>query len=254
MPTLCHNFERQPLSKHITMAPKRKDRTSSKINSNKKKRKVQKFLSPENSKDSISKHTNNSKKSKNSSKYKTPSPRGPPISEVHVSNRNSGEEDDVTAATQVTTSGKKEHKKSTTVNEIVKYQSSSEAMKLTIKQFVCNDLFPKVKFVVNPNVTLAFHSLMDIKGHKTICGYVTKGCNLPPNVKPQEWWYSIARSTVAKKISTLRSDRTKAIKLRLFGKWSCCKVQMPVVLFTTLSACVSIMTQNTGDHTKETFL
>ena len=152
------------------------------------------------------------------------------MSEVHVSDRNTEDDDDVTAATAVTTSGQKKDNKSTTVNEIVKYQSSSEAMELTIKQFVCNDLFPKVKFIVNPNVTLAFHSLKDSKGHKTICGCVTKGCNLPPSVNSQDWWYSLARSTVSKKINTLRSDKTKAIKWKLFGKWLCSKLSMNSVV------------------------
>ena len=201
MPSVSQETKRQPLSNLNGMTLKRKGKPTKKNSSKQKKRRVQHFQSPSTSRDSNGKLTNNSKMSKTSSKCKTPSPRGPPMSEVHVSDRNTEDDDDVTAATAVTTSGQKKDNKSTTVNEIVKYQSSSEAMKLTIKQFVCNDLFPKVKFIVNPNVTLAFHSLKDSKGHKSICGCVTKGCNLPPSVNSQDWWHSLARSTVSKKLT-----------------------------------------------------
>ena len=65
---------------------------------------------------------------------------------------------------------------------------------------------------------MAYHSLSDPNSETTICGYVTKGCNLPPTINSNYWWNEFGRTITYKKINTLRNDKSKAIKLKFFGE------------------------------------
>jgi hypothetical protein len=88
------------------------------------------------------------------------------------------------------------------------------AMLQVIRNFVTMEFFPYVKFVTS-NYKMAFY---DANAHPdTYCSVITKGCHLPPNINPINWWESVAKKEVRKKIHQLRSDRITALKWDYFG-------------------------------------
>jgi hypothetical protein len=92
--------------------------------------------------------------------------------------------------------------------------NNNSAMLQVIRNVVTKDFFPYVKFVTS-NKKMAFY---DADTHpNTYCSVITKGCHLPPNISPADWWESVAKREVRKKIHQLRSDRITALKWDYFG-------------------------------------
>jgi hypothetical protein len=92
--------------------------------------------------------------------------------------------------------------------------NNNSAMLQVIRNFVTKDFFPYVKFVTS-NKKMAFYDANDHPD--TYCSVITKGCHLPPNIEPANWWESVAKREVRKKIHQLRSDRITALKWDYFG-------------------------------------
>ena len=78
--------------------------------------------------------------------------------------------------------------------------------------------FVQVKFINNPMITLAYVDKDSEKYDTTICGVVTKGCNLSKDIDAMEWWETYGKTITHKKINILRNDTIKCIKDRFYGK------------------------------------
>jgi hypothetical protein len=89
-------------------------------------------------------------------------------------------------------------------------------MTFTIRNFVTQDFFRKVKFITKKE-KLAYYS--PITNPMSYCAIVTRGCHLPPGINPVTWWETVARRVVNKKVNQLRSDKMTALKKQYFGKW-----------------------------------
>ena len=53
---------------------------------------------------------------------------------------------------------------------------------------------------------------------KTICGVVTKGCNLSNSISKLEWWEGYGRKMTTKKVNLYRNDTMRGIKNSFYGK------------------------------------
>ena len=83
-------------------------------------------------------------------------------------------------------------------------------MKITLQGFVSNSLFPKLKFITDPDVELRY---TDDKN--SICNLVVRDCNV---VGDQQLWWASAKNIVRHKISEMRNNKNSAIKTAFFGK------------------------------------
>jgi hypothetical protein len=89
-------------------------------------------------------------------------------------------------------------------------------MTFTIRNFVTQDFFRKVKFITKKE-KLAYYS--PLTNPMSYCAIVTRGCHLPQGTDPVTWWETVARRVVNKKVNQLRSDKMTALKKQYFGKW-----------------------------------
>ena len=54
---------------------------------------------------------------------------------------------------------------------------------------------------------------------KSVCATIIRGCNIPfHGSELANWWESVAKKTITKKITTLRNDRIKLFKWEFFGE------------------------------------
>lgn len=101
--------------------------------------------------------------------------------------------------------------------------SDREHLAMTVKAYVARELFRHVKFITNPT-KLAYY---DRHQHpNTFCAVVTKGCGIPENADASNWWESIAKQAVRRKISQLRCDRLAGLKWAYYGK---CNVVFSII-------------------------
>jgi hypothetical protein len=89
-------------------------------------------------------------------------------------------------------------------------------MMFTIRNYVTTHFFPKVKFITKKE-KLAFYSTRSKP--MSYCAIITRGCNLPQGTDVAQWWETVARRAVKKKVNQLRSDKMTALKKAYFGKW-----------------------------------
>jgi hypothetical protein len=91
-------------------------------------------------------------------------------------------------------------------------------LRMTIRNYVTQHFFKHVKFITRGK-KLAYY---DPKKHPyTYCAVVTKGCNLPAGTDSIQWWETLAKKEVRRKVTQLRSDRMAALKWAYYGK--CCR-------------------------------
>jgi hypothetical protein len=91
-----------------------------------------------------------------------------------------------------------------------------ENMKFTIRNFVTQHFFPSVKFITKKE-KLAYYP--PGSNPRSYCNIIMKGCNLPEGQDHAQWWETIAKRTVKRKIAQLRSDKINALKKAYYGKW-----------------------------------
>jgi hypothetical protein len=89
-------------------------------------------------------------------------------------------------------------------------------MTFTIRNYVTQHFFPKVKFITKKE-KLAYYSPRT--NPTSYCAIITSGCNLPEGTDLAQWWETVAKRVVKKKVNQLRSDKMTALKKAYFGKW-----------------------------------
>jgi hypothetical protein len=136
---------------------------------------------------------------------------GVPVSSVHLRGTDGGSEhetgtDDLTKATADTTAA---------YGDLNSSAASHEQMMFTIRNYVTQHFFPNVKFITKKE-KLAYYP----PGTNTTsyCAIITRGCNLPPGVDYAQWWETVAKRTVKRKIAQLRSDKINALRKAYYGK------------------------------------
>jgi hypothetical protein len=89
-------------------------------------------------------------------------------------------------------------------------------LRMMIRNYVTQHFFKHVKFITRGKKLAYF----DPKNQhpNTYCAVVTKGCNLPPGTDSVQWWETLARREVRRKVTQLRSDRIAALKWAYYGK------------------------------------
>jgi hypothetical protein len=94
--------------------------------------------------------------------------------------------------------------------------SNLTQMKFTIRNFVTQHFFPQVKFITKKE-KLAYYRPGANPG--SYCNIITRGCHLPQGQDHAQWWETIAKRVVKRKIAQLRSDKITALKKAYYGKW-----------------------------------
>ena len=90
-----------------------------------------------------------------------------------------------------------------------------------IVQIICaNDLFPKCKFLNFP-VDMEY----SIKP-KSICQFIISRCNVHSMVDHEHWWH-MNKKWVRQSISSLRSNKSQAMRWSFFGEFEVYKVCFP---------------------------
>jgi hypothetical protein len=89
-------------------------------------------------------------------------------------------------------------------------------MEFTIRNYVTQHFFPSVKFITKKE-KLAYYA--PGTNPTSYCARIIRGCHLPPDLDPAQWWETVAKRTVKRKIAQLRSDKINALKKAYFGKW-----------------------------------
>ena len=85
-------------------------------------------------------------------------------------------------------------------------------MMVAVKSFVGGNLFAKLKFITNKDVSLRYDT-----NEKSICGIVIDGCGLNPKNELNEWW-AVASKWVWEELMRIRNDKNSALKLAFHGK------------------------------------
>jgi hypothetical protein len=87
--------------------------------------------------------------------------------------------------------------------------ASNVQMTFTIRNYVTQYFFPTVKFITKKE-KLAFYP----PGTNPTSYYaiITRGCNLPQGIDLAQWWETVAKRVVKRKIAQLRSDKITALK------------------------------------------
>jgi hypothetical protein len=88
-------------------------------------------------------------------------------------------------------------------------------LRMTIRNYVTQHFFKHVKFITRSQ-KLAYYD--PGRYPDTYCAVVTKGCNLPPGTDAVQWWETLARREVRRKVRQLRSDRMSSLKWAYYGK------------------------------------
>ena len=88
-------------------------------------------------------------------------------------------------------------------------------LRMTIRNYVTQHFFKHVKFITRGK-KLAYFDPNQYPN--TYCAVVTKGCNLAPGTDAVQWWETLARREVRRKVTQLRSDRMSALKWAYYGK------------------------------------
>jgi hypothetical protein len=130
-----------------------------------------------------------------------------PVSSIHVPGTGTTGADDATDAAEAS---------SAAFGGVGSAYSKADLMVFTIRNYVTTDFFPSVKFITSKS-KLAYY-LRDTNPD-SFCNRVTKGCNLPLDVDHANWWETVAKGVVKRKISQLRSDRINTIRKEYLGKW-----------------------------------
>jgi hypothetical protein len=86
---------------------------------------------------------------------------------------------------------------------------------MTIRNDITQHFFKHVKFITRGK-KLAYFDPNQYSN--TYCAVVTKGCNLPPGTDCVQWWETLVRREVPRKVTQLRSDRIAAMKWAYYGK------------------------------------
>jgi hypothetical protein len=115
--------------------------------------------------------------------------------------------DELTKDTEATTTAFGEPDSAATTNA---------QMTFTIRNYVTQHFFSKVKFITKKE-KLAFYSTRS--NPRSYCAIITRGCNLPQGTDLAQWWETVAKRVVKKKINQLRLDKMTALKKAYFGKW-----------------------------------
>ena len=87
------------------------------------------------------------------------------------------------------------------------------SMIYVLNDFVKNQFFPKVKFIVDRDFEMAFSNK-----DNSYCQYVLKHCNVPDDINKKEWW-RMARKSIMRKITELRNSKTSYIKWEFWCKY-----------------------------------
>jgi hypothetical protein len=135
-----------------------------------------------------------------------------PVSSVHVPSTAGGVDqdttiDDLTKATAATTAA---------YGDLNSASATNTQMTFTIRNYITQHFFPVVKFITMMD-QLAFY--LPGTNPESYCAVITRGCNLPQGTNLAQWWETVARRVVKRKINQLRSDKINALKKTYFGKW-----------------------------------
>lgn len=89
-----------------------------------------------------------------------------------------------------------------------------------IRSFTKYNVFPKLKFLIKVSDDPRMQWSTD---RDSLCQYVLHGCNIAfdsktPLEHQQQQWFSV-RKIVAEKITSLRNDKSSAIRIAFFGKF-----------------------------------
>ena len=93
--------------------------------------------------------------------------------------------------------------------------NDKETLKQTIRAFVEREFFTHVKFIIK-NKKMAYYDRH--ANPSTYCAIITKGCGIPETYDAAQWWETLAKQTVRRKVSQLRGDRMTALKWEYYGK------------------------------------
>ena len=91
-------------------------------------------------------------------------------------------------------------------------------LEATIKSIVQLHLFPKLKFIQDPDREVRFVSSTSRKAATSIYGIVLNNCCLSSSEDEQVWWKTFGVKVTKKKLVALRNDKMKGIKCRFFGE------------------------------------
>jgi hypothetical protein len=96
------------------------------------------------------------------------------------------------------------------------HAASLQTMKWTIHSFVTVNFFPNIKFITKKE-KLAYYPERTYTS--SYCSLITIGCNLPPGLDHANWWETVAKRVVKRKLSQLWSDKINALKKAYYGKY-----------------------------------
>ena len=130
-----------------------------------------------------------------------------PVSSVHVPGTGATGTDDLTDAAEAS---------SAAYCGVGSAYTKTKNMAWTIRNYVTTDFFPSVKFITSKS-KLAYYPRNT--NPDSFCARVTKGCNLPLEEDHANWWETLAKGVLKRKISQLRSDRINSIRKEYLGKW-----------------------------------
>jgi hypothetical protein len=95
------------------------------------------------------------------------------------------------------------------------HAASLQTMKWTVRNFVTVNFFPNVKFNTKQE-KLAYYP--EGANTSSYCSIITRGCNLHPGLDHANWWETVAKRVVKRKLNQLLSDKINALKKAYYGK------------------------------------
>ena len=84
-------------------------------------------------------------------------------------------------------------------------------MMVAVKSFVATNIFAKMKFITNKDVSLRYDT-----STTSICGFVIRGCGLNPKNELNEWW-AVASKWVWEELMRIQNDKNTALKMAFHG-------------------------------------